>query len=490
MSRDSHLHPKLTVLLLGVVVGLGVWRRLWLGLSDHGIYWPDEIYQSLEPAHRLVYSYGLVAWEFVDGARNWALPGLIAAVLWVARVFGADEPSTYLAFVRVFFVLIAGATIVGVHRLARVLGAGPLASIAGAAVFAGAAPIVYFGHRAMSETASALPVVFGFALALDGAQRRSRGLLIAGASLLGVAVLLRLQNGVFCLGLLGILLARREWRIAGEAFGVLVVWALLFGLLDKLTWGGWYHSAFKYLQFNLIEGKAAQWGTSPFEYYGRVLWKAMPLVTALVGVTALLSVKKAPGLLLTAAAFFLLHSYTPHKELRFLIPMMPLVCALSAVGVQWVFEKIDATVANVAMGALALAAFISGARAPALTFGDLGAYESLKPGASAWNDFADVNRLLLAAYEQEDLCGIKVESAHQAWTGGFTYLHRDVPFYAHNGPPRGAGHYNYAITGAQPWMQPGTVTNGLRVVARDGRHALVQFAPTCVPDPGYTARLP
>ena len=41
-------------------------------LTDDGIYWPDEIHQSLEPAHRLVFGYGLIAWEFSDGARNWA----------------------------------------------------------------------------------------------------------------------------------------------------------------------------------------------------------------------------------------------------------------------------------------------------------------------------------------------------------------------------------------------------------------------------------
>ena len=32
-------------------------------------------YQSLEPAHRLVFGYGMLAWEFIEGARNWALPG-------------------------------------------------------------------------------------------------------------------------------------------------------------------------------------------------------------------------------------------------------------------------------------------------------------------------------------------------------------------------------------------------------------------------------
>ena len=63
------------VLLLGLSLGVGSALRLWLSTHDDGIFWPDEIYQSLEPAHWTVFGYGLVPWEFVSGARNWAFPG-------------------------------------------------------------------------------------------------------------------------------------------------------------------------------------------------------------------------------------------------------------------------------------------------------------------------------------------------------------------------------------------------------------------------------
>ena len=76
------------LLLLGVAGGGAL--RVWLALTDDGIYWPDEIYQSLEPAHRLVFGYGLQAWEFIDGARNWVLPGLVAALLKGATWVGLD----------------------------------------------------------------------------------------------------------------------------------------------------------------------------------------------------------------------------------------------------------------------------------------------------------------------------------------------------------------------------------------------------------------
>ncbi|HZA50383.1 MAG TPA: hypothetical protein VE549_06560, partial [Myxococcaceae bacterium] len=52
-------------LVLAFALVAGFLLRAVLGVPDDGIYWPDEIYQSLEPAHRVVFGYGLVAWEFV-----------------------------------------------------------------------------------------------------------------------------------------------------------------------------------------------------------------------------------------------------------------------------------------------------------------------------------------------------------------------------------------------------------------------------------------
>src|SRR5687768_14446058 len=133
--------PLALVLLLAVGFG----ARAWLSVVDDGIYWPDEIHASLEPAHRLVHGYGLISWEYGVGARSWALPGLLAGVLWMADAAGLDDPREYLLLVRFLMSALALASAWAGYLLARRFGASEWAGVAGASVFAIAGPAVYFG---------------------------------------------------------------------------------------------------------------------------------------------------------------------------------------------------------------------------------------------------------------------------------------------------------------------------------------------------------
>lgn len=482
--ENPSFEPYLARGLLLLALVLGTILRVRLALTDDGVYWPDEVYQSLEPAHRLVFGYGLVAWEFIDGARNWALPGLVAGLMEVARALGLNTPGGYLGLVKGFFALLGTATAWGSYRLARTYDATPLAAATGACLLALGSVPIYFAPRAMSENASALPVVLGLAIALaPGASRRALGV---GASLLGLAVMLRLQAGIFCVGLLAILAARRQWKEARFALGVFAVWAVLFGLLDRLTWGDWFHSARVYLRFNLVQQGGSAWGTASWSYYGSVLFKSMLGVTLVTAGLSLLALRRARSLAALVIAFYVLHAAQPHKELRFLIPIFPLFAALAGVGMDVVLRdwKMERVRALLALGVAAVG-LVSAGLASRLTFGDLGQYEDTRPGVSAYDDSGPINRLLEVAGQREDVCGLKIEApAHLAWTGGYSYFHRLAPLYWVQGPDRGSGLFNYVIT------FPGFGFGG-EEVARDQGFVLLRLSlPGCTPDPGYSWRLP
>ena len=465
--------------LLLAALAAGAALRGWLALTDTGIAWPDEIYQSLEPAHRLVWDRGWVALEFREGLRTWVLPGLVAGLLEAFRGLGLSRPALYVPAAKLVFAAVGVATAWATARLARRMGAGPMESAAAGALWALAAPAIYFAPRGLSEPLSAFPVTLGLAWALPaGASRRER---VLGASLLGFAVLLRLQDALVCVALVGAWLARRRWRESAEVVAVLVGWALLLGLLDRLTWGGWFHSAVAYWRYNWVQGRGALFGASPPGYYLRTLWTSMPTVAAVMIPAVLLGTVRAPALAATVALFLGVHSAIPHKELRFILPVLPAAMALAGVGLSVAATRVGR---RLPVGLALLAAVISGARFHTLTFGDLGAYEGQRDGVSAYEDFAPVNRLLLVASELPQLCGLKVEATLIAWAGGYTYFHRDAPMYSHLGPPRGSRHYDVVLT-------PAFTVPPQAVLARDGPLVLARlFEGPCTPDPAYRPDLP
>ena len=476
-------HSTIARLILWPALIAGLGCRIYVALTDHGIYWPDEIHQSLEPAHRLVFGYGLVAWEFAAGARNWAFPGFVAALMKTSAVFGGDSPHIYLPVIRFVFVTLSLGTALGIYGLARAWRASEEAAAAGAAAWALAAPSIYFAHRAMSENGATFVAVWGVALLLaPQAPRRS---VWVGASLLGLGVLFRIQMGVVVLGVLGVLVARRNWRRLLESVAILGVWAVAYGALDALTWreapgaayGGWFHSARLYLQFNLIEGRSAQWGTAPPGYYVESILRSMPVIAACLAIGLVLGLRWASALSVLSLLFLAAHSAIPHKEFRFILPMLPLAMAATVRSV----DALPRTPRLAGVGLLLAGAVASAITFRALTWEDLGGRPDQSAARmSAWDASGPANRLLLAAHRQRDLCGLRVD-VHPAFHGASTYLHLPVPIYYNL--DESSGFYNYAIAAAG---------SGLRVVARDHDMELVKVAEgtRCKPDHRYDWRLP
>jgi len=492
--------------VLGAVLAVGAALRIWLSFNDDGIFWPDEIYQSLEPAHHWVFGTGILPWEFIEGARNWAFPATIALLEKIGSFISSD-PRAYLDLTRLALSAASVATAFASYKLARGYGAARLSAAAGAGLYALAAPAIYLAPRAFSETASALPAALGLAFALPrGSDRRAR---IIGAALIGIAVLFRLQNAIFAVGLLAVLLWRRDRRSLVDTTAVLVGAAAIYGLIDWVTWGKPFDSARQYIAVNLATPDLiANFGDvavrtqldqyfPPIGYYAQYLMTSMglPLLVALV--LGLFAWRRASDLWLIGLAFFVVHSLIPHKELRYVVPVLPLLGAVAAIGIDEAARMIrrQSWVAPVLAAALVLACGISAATFHDLTFAQLGVQATRlvsnengelvpwrAPTANAYDDPGGVNRLLLAARATPDLCGIKVEAVLPELQGGYTYLDRAVPLYRLGGPARTSSFFNYVIA-----LQTAAPQGDVR--ATDSGMALIRLGSTCAPDPAFNGRL-
>jgi phosphatidylinositol glycan class B len=126
------------------------------------------------------------------------------------------------------------------------------------------------------------------------------------------------------------LLVTRRFRLFGLACASGLVVAGLLGLLDRLTWGDWFHSFIAYVDFNVLSGKsAAQFGALPWWYY---LQRLVLAPWAGVGFVAWRAQRAQRAWLFVAAAlgYFAVVSATAHKEDRFVYPTLVLLSIAGA----------------------------------------------------------------------------------------------------------------------------------------------------------------
>lgn len=405
--------PRLDPALAFVCVA-ALAARVGLAAAFPNVLWPDEIFQTLEQAHRLVFGYGVIPWEFREGTRSWLLPGLIApamaAVHWAGGVAHVHAAQVLLSLASL--VPVCGAAV-----WARPLGRGP--ALAAAIGCAGWFDLLLYAPKALAEAVAAVPLVLGLLLARP--RDRSAGALAWAGAALALAVALRLQLAP-AVAVAAVMVARgdlRAWRALALGAAPVVVAA---GALDAVTWSAPFHSYLANVRVNLVEGRSAAFGVEPWWFYLAAVpaewgWAA-PALLAL----AALGARRRPELAATALVVVAAHSAIPHKELRFVFPAVVLVVVLAALGtaeaVAWVARR---------------GRFSSGRAALAAGMLWTGTSAAVAWGSPRWHAGASLLEATRLA-GGVDTCGVALLGVRWPFTGGYTYLHRDVPLYVIDDP--------------------------------------------------------
>jgi phosphatidylinositol glycan class B len=307
-----------------------------VAVAQLGRLHPDEVFQTLEPANHRAFGYGILAWEWQVGLRNWAVPIFFGWVLKLGAAMGINDPLARRALLEVPQWALHCAMLLAVYRLTARRVSSPIA-IAAVVLVGLYGPVIHFAGRTMGESFSAALLVIALER-LDAAGNRPWHVAWLGGALLGCAVVTRYGSAVVVVAALAWLLAKRAWKpllfaVLGGA-GV----ALALGALDWATWGAPFHSLRKYLDFNVLSGQAAQqFGVEPAWFYLPLLgWLALWVWPGLV----LGAVRRVEGVSLFAfsgLAYLLAISLTPHKEARFLYPgMVLLLVAATPPWLAWV----------------------------------------------------------------------------------------------------------------------------------------------------------
>ena len=315
---------------LPLVLGLAFAARAAVALSGDFVLHPDEIMQYLEPAHRLAFGNGVVAWEYFYGARSWLVPGAVAGVLKLFDVVGLGEPFWYVGGVKLFFCALSLAVPAGLYVFARRYFnemAARAALLAGAFWY----ELVCFAHKPMTEFVATGLLMMLLASCVHPATNRPRTVwLVAFLAVLAAAI--RLQYAPLAFMLLGLVFLRTEkkWQmaVAVTAFFLatglfdMVTWNLAAGSFGEAAWErGLFHSYLTNIRVNFALGESWQVIHPAWQYLLWLLYAGagLPLLCA----AGALREPRRYGLLL-------LHSLQTHKEYRFIFVIIPLWLVIGA----------------------------------------------------------------------------------------------------------------------------------------------------------------
>jgi hypothetical protein len=161
---------------------------------------------------------------------------------------------------------------------------------------------------------------------------------------------------------------------------------------------------------------------------------------------------------------------------------VPFIVVLAAVGLTRLAQKTRHHRLLLAACGVVLVLLLAH-HAVGLTNVQLGKREGpVAPEASVWYRGGEVQQLLARAWRREDLCGLTLVGIEWHWTGGYSYLHRDLPLLrGHH--PLGRKTANYALV--KDWKDT-QMPAAFRRVETLGSYALYRRPGPCAsPPPGY-----
>ena len=433
MSTDIRLKPTaneqwLVGAGLAGLILLATGLRLIPIVFVPSMIWADEVFQTSEQAHRLVYGSGLVPWEFQLGMRSWLLPGFIAALMELSRVVG-DGPDYYMPVVAGAFAVLAAMPAVCCFLWGRRL-FGLSGGLVAGAVVAIAPELVYFGARTLSEVVAGHLLVISLYVLEPGYRVTSRRRLFAGGDLLGLVFLLRIQLAPA----LVVVALWTNWRAVGERGPAMLAGAVAVlaaaGILDILTLGYPLASVWRNFLYNVYYGASSTFGVESWHFYLRGELGVWGAVAALL-LLAALGARRMPLPFAAGVTILAVHSSIAHKEYRFIYPAVLLLMVLVGIGLAHIANSViqQLRIASVSEGVATL-----GCTTFVLLAWALASLTVWTRPTLATLRYSAHDNLLAASFvaREPPACGVGLyglDGDDWANSGGYTYFHRPVPMY-------------------------------------------------------------
>lgn len=398
--------------ILAVAVVLRILR-----FNSFSAHHPDELIQYLEQAHRIVFGYGIIPWEFREFIRSWLIPLMLVPPMQVGEWLDPGG-QLYLILPRATIAALNFAPVIAAWAIGRRISLQH--AIVGMAVVAVWVESVAFSTQTLSESLGVAAFMSAGALLHPKARMPA---IVASGALLALAGLFRFQFGP-AIAVFGAMMAGRDWRLwKGLIIGALPV--VIGGALIDIAMGllpyEWIYTNYR---INIAEGKMREIAGlgHPFTYVALLFqsWKAAFVVLPLLVVAGW---RRHPALLVAALVNLALHQLINHKEYRYIwlsIEILLLIAAFGSVDLLRVIFRRGKP------------AELEGNRATGALVGTWAVVSALLASSSTHrHDFRydnDPARAAAAAIQDPSTCGLAVPRLTY-WQFGYGLLHADKPLF-------------------------------------------------------------
>lgn len=326
--RKSQLYSRqeespLNIGVLSVTVFCVVFRLINCLLVQTSFV-PDEYWQSLEVSHRMVYNYGYLTWEWKAGIRGFSYPLLFAFLYKILQFISYDSVQLLIWLPRSLQSLLASFADVKFFFLLQTLENQDVARW------------TFFCHmcswftwfcctrtltNSMEATITTLALSY---FPLPGSKTHSSKKYLA---LVALAVIIRPTAVIvwFPLLLYHFWQEDNKLRLITHNYIPIGTLALVTSTtIDCFFYEKWTPVQFNFLKFNILHSVADFYGSHPWHWYltqgfAVVIGPHLPLF--LHG--CMLAFKRYKILLAAVVWTIAVYSLLPHKEFRFIYPVLP-----------------------------------------------------------------------------------------------------------------------------------------------------------------------
>lgn len=305
--------------------------RVLNAVSISTFFQPDEFYQALEPAHKLVYGYGYITWEWHEGLRSSIHVWLYALAY---KLFGAYLPEEWALYVAPRFVgaIVAAVGETYLYKFALAYtGNIQLATIA-LAVSLCSGWNWFFATRAFSNNLEMVLTTVGLAY---WPWNRPNGGILRSCLFGFLSCIVRPTNALLW-GFMGLSFLFSNLDRPGKLFLVGFDLTVLFGAVcavtavaDLLFYREWTFPLYNFLEFNVVKNLLIFYGSAPWHFY---LFQGIPLLLMGYLPLWLWAMRRFRNTLLANTALFVIASFSciAHKEFRFIYPLYPIFMVQTA----------------------------------------------------------------------------------------------------------------------------------------------------------------